>query len=531
MAGGNSSILSNSRRSTVACDAYRQRKVRCNGASQSPGSQCGNCRLAELSCRYELPRRKRGPKRRDEQDSSSQMDSHLDSHRESPVASGEAEGAATGVATDVSTTSTISFHPTLHSPVLQRPSPSQQAAYQTPCRQKTSHSPTPLDDIQKTLIAEIEALGASVCHVATQCIAVAAETLFPLSPFLRLRDLTASVPLLVQPLTIPTGSDDHHLLEEPRAFAFLAILCSAIFATYPAASAIIPGYDRVAVSRHFLGASRDTLAYFHDLDILHPTSSSLAIRLLLYTADKSASVLNNVPSVMHRLCFDPPLPVSEYRDDLDSTDILFTPSVTSTSPYNEDMGDEVEYEKQVYRGFFLINKLWEASADLIMDIKILARMSRASLTANPPTSPQSHNVPDPESDAALALVDSYVEFCGILDSLPPWLLDPDAHTTSRPRRAVFWIQRTNLLVTSHCLRLIVLQRAAEHGCCHVLGLPASDPMLAHRKVEIASDMALEAGRVPFEALQANCEHCVSVSSLSPLLFPGPLNCHPTKSRG
>ncbi|KAH6714817.1 hypothetical protein BKA61DRAFT_672798 [Leptodontidium sp. MPI-SDFR-AT-0119] len=573
------------KRSRVACDACRQRKVRCHAnananananASSNPSSvsiasastvelvlsRCANCTLASLQCAYKLPRRKRGPKRAGVSPTPQSPSPASAGGLANAPAPGLGGGCPSGeessamlspldhIRVDSSpTTTSISLRqPSQFSPQRPRASP---VAHEDGLLQSESWSLTPLE-IQRALLADIESLGTSLPYVATQCIALSVQIIFPICPMLHIQGLAASVPLLSQPLAASSSSSTGFKIEEIRVFALITALCSTIFACCPEAQPILPGCDRPLISRHFLKASRRMLSHFHDRDIRHPTSDSLAIRMLqsstlhtlgetqlslfilgcanqlallmrlfdkeslrgleareaqkrqnifisLYIADKSASVLNNVPSVMHRMCFDSELTVldSQIFPDSEMGGYLLEGNMPL---YDSPL------EGMVHKGFFLSYQLWSMAADIIMDMKILARVRRCSGATSATQASDADNSTE-------ALMDSYMEFCGILDSLPPWLLDPESHTTNDAhttvfQRKLFWIQRANLTVTFHCLRLTLLQRAAEYGCCYLLGLTNTDSMFAHRKVEVARDLVLAATSMPFEALQANGEPCV-----------------------
>ncbi|KAG4443164.1 hypothetical protein IFR05_001306 [Cadophora sp. M221] len=523
-------------------------------------SPCANCTLASLQCTYKLPRRKRGPKRADVSPTpQSPLPSSAGGLANTPGRSGGCPSAEESSAMlspldhirvdSPPTTTSIDLHqPSRFSPQRLWTSP---VAHEDGLLQSESWTLTPLE-IQRALVADIENLGTSLSDVATQCIALSAQIIFPICPMLHIQGLTASVPLLSQPLAASSSHSTGFKLEDIRVFALITALCSTIFACCPEAQSILPGHDRPLVSRHFLNASRRMLSHFHDRDICHPTSDSLAIRILqsstlhtlgetqlslfilgcanqlallmrlfdkeslsgletreaqkrrnifisLYIADKSASVLNNIPSVMHRMCFDSELTVLDSRifPDSEMTGYLLEGNMP---PYDNPL------EGMVHKGFFISHQLWSMAADIIMDMKILARVRRCSGATLATQASDAGN-------SSEALMDSYMEFCGILDSLPPWLLDPESHTTNDAhttvfQRKLFWIQRANLIVTFHCLRLTLLQRAAEYGCCYLLGVTNTDSMFAHRKVEVARDLVLAATSMPFEALQANGEPCV-----------------------
>ncbi|KAM0268901.1 hypothetical protein ACHAQH_009874 [Verticillium albo-atrum] len=374
---------------------------------------------------------------------------------------------------------------------------------------------------------------------------------YPLIPIVQPTNLIASIALLSRPLlpdeSTPQGSHPSGLsmksLEELKAFTLLTALCASICAG--PSPGIICRREDPALPRCFLRASRDMFAHFEERDIEHPNSSSLVIRMLqsstfhclgkthfalyllgnahqlallmrlydersfddmgqpeaaimratvwaLFVADKSASVLNGVPSMIQEVCLHDPITLAYEREG--DTGLLSpdTPLFICS------------YESRLQAGFTLCNRLWITGADIILDLKVLARMYRRSGVT---TEVQLLDAP------ASGIMQAYMTFCAILDSLPPWLADPESHVTPTPaatafQKLAFWSQKANLVVSFHCLRLIILRRAESHGFCHLLGLINDEGMLALRKTEIAGDLVAAATALPFEALRANSEPCV-----------------------
>ncbi|KAL2752934.1 hypothetical protein ACRALDRAFT_2030042 [Sodiomyces alcalophilus JCM 7366] len=345
--------------------------------------------------------------------------------------------------------------------------------------------------------------------------------------------------------------------EELRTFTLLTSLC----AFQCIMSSVAPqDCDEAAISRCFLSASRAMLAHFEDRDISYPNSSSLIIRIMqsitfhcigktrmsmyllntaysmtlamrlynesslqgldpieaqirrncfwsLFASDKSASILNNMPSAIQELCLDRPITLA--FEGPDEPNLLDGSSHPTVRPF----------ERQLLAGFYMCNQMWAAGSDILIDMRILGRMYTKALpgAADAPMHPD-HPLDAPSS----SVMRSYMAFCGMLDALPPWLRDPDSHTVTDPddmdgsvsaaatgwQRHGFWVQRANLLVTFHCLRLVILRRAAQLGLCHLLGFTNDESMLSLHRTEIASDMVAAATSVPFEALHTNSEPCV-----------------------
>lgn len=337
-------------------------------------------------------------------------------------------------------------------------------------------------------------------------------------------------------------------LRDMRSFALLASLCSIICAVMQ--GQLTSPYD-LAMSEDFLSASRSMLSQYEDHDIEKPDSTSIVIRLFqsntlhyfgrtraaihllrtawsvsltlrlhnevalveragpmeaqllrnafwsLYQADKSASVLNNVPAMMQEFCLNEPFTLA--IESPNEPALLLRGSQTLTGSQR--------YEEQAMAGFRLCTELWKTGAEILLDMKLLVySRDRASMARGEDGRQNGYDT---------AIMHSYVSFCGILDNLPSWLRNPDSHdpsdedVASSPQRRGFWASRANLLVTYHCLRLIVLCSAEEHGLCHLLGLTSDESILAIRKIKIAKDLLTFVRSVPFECLQANGEPCVS----------------------
>ncbi|KAM0281437.1 hypothetical protein ACHAQH_003560 [Verticillium albo-atrum] len=335
----------------------------------------------------------------------------------------------------------------------------------------------------------------------------------------------------------PDGLD--FTLEEMRSYTLLTALC-AVMCTIPEPDPNTP-YDDSGIAKIFLSASRSMLSCYADFDMEHPDSSSLVLRYFqsntlhffgkiraamhllrsawslaitlrlydetslagiddveaqrlrrvfwcMYQGDKSASVLNGVPSLMMDLCLEQPI----------------TLTIEGPSQVGLLRGDSsFQFEKQTMAGFHMSTHLWKSGTDILLDLKIIvhARARAQQIDAG---------APEPRANAVMH---AYLSFCALLDDLPSWLANPDSYSAADKavtllRRRSFWAQRTNLLITYQCLRLAIIRQAEKHGLCHLFGLTNDGSMLAMRKLKISNDMLLAAKSVPFESLQANGEPCV-----------------------
>jgi hypothetical protein len=159
--------------------------------------------------------------------------------------------------------------------------------------------------------------------------------------------------------------------------------------------------------------------------------------------------------------------------------------------------------------FNLFEKLWVKASDILTDLECFIRLEqRGAFTIA--TLLESHRD---------YFLEPYSAFLGVLDQLPAFLHSPDlvelpdSAVTAIERRN-FWIQRTNLFVHYHCLRMLILNRFAQHGLATLIGVQSTDTMIALRKTEIAYDMNAFVTSAPFDSLWVNGEACVSCVHLS-----------------
>ncbi|KAH7149827.1 hypothetical protein B0J13DRAFT_522912 [Dactylonectria estremocensis] len=540
------------RLATQACEACRRRKVRCDAIP----SQCSNCKALNLTCEYSARRRKRGPKPR----ALSGFGSGDASSTEAVISPGPRSPDVTGGVG-------LRQAPLAGSLVFSPPSQSHppQEFGNTP---QTHHSPvgfSPLTDrdslrvieafepdhrpaqVHQALNAALEAMGQQLEETVAKSIDKFMVWNFPSLPVIHPYSLKQNVRILLpssRHLFEPIPGNATSVAEtarrgaDMRAFTLLTALC-AMASCRSSRTSIESNASFVP----FFTASRHMLACCEDWDISHADSSSLFIRschsaalhhmgltrqswyilgdamrlaidMRLYDeasyqnlspletklrknffisvsmSDKSASVLNNRSLIFHEICLNEPVTCPAVLED------DFNLLASDDGYYDKP------YEKQLHEGFYLSYNLWTMATDLLLDMKTLSRLYKRSGCDVPPQDP-----------VQVGIMNSYIAFCGILDTLPPWLRNPDRHTAETEeatnyQRQTFWHQRANIVITFHCLRLILLRRATERGLCSLLGLTSNPNMLALRKIEIASDLTAAAVNLPFEALQANGEPLV-----------------------
>lgn len=406
-------------------------------------------------------------------------------------------------------------------------------------------------EIQRALVQALDKTGVTADGVARQCIDKVAHVLFGIIPIFNFNTLLNSVSLLLRGnlaslrnLTPSSVLTTYHtqVLDDLRNFTLLTSICAAVCAAGNGVP--VPESTDILIIHAFLEASRDMFAHFEDIDLEHPTAASLTTRIMqstafhcigktnmslnllggayrlalvmhlydeeslketppqeaqilrnlfwvLFMVDKSAAVLNDAPVSIHELCLNRPITL---RFDggkgyhlLDSTRAPFL----------------APYEAQVHEGFYLTARLFGTGHDVLLDLTLLARMKSRSSGADELALPSS------------GIMSHYVDFCGILDTLPRWLRDPNSHVvpddpdSTEVQRRTFWCQGANFLITLHCLRMVILRRAATLGLCRLLGLVDDESMIALRKTDIAHDMVSAATSAPFDALQVSGEPAVS----------------------
>ncbi|TDZ34375.1 hypothetical protein C8035_v009367 [Colletotrichum spinosum] len=215
----------------------------------------------------------------------------------------------------------------------------------------------------------------------------------------------------------------------------------------------------------------------------------------LYIGDKSASILNKVPISLHQICLESPI-TTMFDESLACN--LMCPA--------HELGSQA-FENQLRAGFFLCFRLWYAASEMLIDLNFLSRLydKDGRLAAPAPSADTSH--------LRNTITHSYLAFTSILHNCPDWIRNPSSAadssgTTARFQNLSFYIQKANLFVTFHTLRLVLLSRFADRGAADILGLTSDPATLSLRKVEIASDLLDSIKDIPFEALQANGEPCV-----------------------
>lgn len=213
-----------------------------------------------------------------------------------------------------------------------------------------------------------------------------------------------------------------------------------------------------------------------------------------------------------------------------------------------------EFEDSLRHGFEICSRQWLFADSIVRMLDLLASLGRGR-------GDETGGVEALEPLSGRITAD-YISLCGLFDTAPSYVRDPhcvDAKplranhmhpspaattTTTTPnddvndndndgqgqrkqqqeqqRRttAAYWSQHVNLLVTQHCLKMLVFVRAARYGQARMLGgVDGDERLIALRNVEVAAELVAGVERVPMKALKANGEALVSVTSHSFLSLP------------
>jgi hypothetical protein len=296
----------------------------------------------------------------------------------------------------------------------------------------------------------------------------------------------------------------------------------------------------------FLHASRQMLQIYHDYDTSHPNSSSLVARqfqaaalhtegkryasgILFGEAFRIAELMHlhdersyenlddPVEAKLRRNAFWMLLAHARFANIVEGYSFLAHAGYldsTITARLSDDariplMDATVDatastLEEQLFVGYSLYQSLWQKASDILLDLHCMLRFQDKTDDCPLPITETQRN----------RLACTYVDFLGALDSLPAFLHNPssveaDSESQTAIQRRLFWVQRTNLFVTYHSLRIILLKHFWRLGLADVIGMSSDKAMLFLRITEIAHDLVTFVAGSPFEALHANGETCVS----------------------
>ncbi|KAK2746477.1 hypothetical protein FQN57_003103 [Myotisia sp. PD_48] len=564
-------MVRNRRQSLVlsrACDRCKQKKIKCDFGD----SGCTSCRLSGRECSFEIPVRKRGPKLKPQRRSAPATQSLSPSVGHGSIYSARTEElssltppASNNPSLDVIRTPTcwprtISPETTFSSPpVIQSPE-----INRTPPLLPVTFS------LYDELTAGLSQVNPSLTldAIATQCFELYFNYIFPLIPILHKptvkkgldfflaqsrqsvnRGATAFSNVVDQITSRPASWPEFN-------FTLITGLCAESASILP--SSIFPG-GRI-IAEPFLQVSRKALQAIWEADLERPTADSVVIRYfhsnclhaagkpaiswqifgeatrlaqimelhdeasyegldpieaeirrrvfwILHTGDKSAAILNSRPITIHKYSFDKGINVrypsgyGERQHELGATEDL-----SSTT-------DNTSLRPNIIEGFNANVRLWHAASDFLLELRRI-RDETPALSDVPP--------PLLSNEQTSHIQNLYVTFITCLDHVPPPLqLDylDDRATGEPPEKQsnainnsslweAYMVQRLNLQVSFHCLRMVVIQKFEEYD----ISLPDVNPEQSHmvllRKTEIARDMLRAIRGAPFWVLQVNGESCV-----------------------
>ena len=451
--------------------------------------------------------------------------------------------------------SEIAVNPKVSSSAPQRPIPNH-ASSRLPMQYQIYH------DFVFSLSHTIPTL--SLEHITKKCFDLYFEYLFPLIPIVHEPTLRAGLDFVLarhsQESTLPHCPWSSSLHQSPKSnstfdateelsypelwpesmFTLITALCAEAASMLPVQ--LFP--EGASVADIFLQTSRKALHEYLDADTEHPDANSVAIRYfhsnclhasgkpkfswhifgeairlaqimrlydeasyagleaveaqlrrrvfwILYVGDKSAALLNQRPIALHKFAFASGITVAHACET-----VGHTMRSTETSPAGVSAP-----ERSIMTGFNFCVRLWQETSDLLLELRIMQDNLASRGAGNLINSEQRSHINS-----------LYVNVMTCLDDLPTWLqIDSGAFWNAEDNGNCpksLSIQRANLQVSFHCLRMVILQKlnSSEFSAS---GLGQEPSTLVLKKTEIARDMVRAIREAPFWALQVNGESCVS----------------------
>lgn len=347
-----------------------------------------------------------------------------------------------------------------------------------------------------------------------------------------------------------SGCTEEEAISLLRGFALLTTITASSTAVYRPAS-VQSGHKELAIA--FLRASRDTLKLFGDYDIEFPNSQSIQVRLiqssafqhttgrpgmtnhllgeaqllakelclhdeaviekypplegqllrncfwLMWTADRSAHVLSSRP-----ICLDHA--VLESHLTLQATWRTAVPLLDSSRPCHRP-----PYEEQALDVFHFSRRMRSAAARVVRGLKAF----------RPPESEtgESHLPRQPRDDIE-TLASIYRQFEGFRDEMPPCIKSPEQAIVDHPaddeettqakqyQRDSFLTQKAHLMLSFHCMRMVILHQCVESGLTIILELSGWKSAVSTAELDIGGDFVQTLEEVPFDSIRMNGEPCV-----------------------
>ncbi|KAK7423392.1 hypothetical protein QQZ08_009069 [Neonectria magnoliae] len=528
-----------------ACDRCRRRKARCDFADS--GQRCTNCREGGEQCRFDLPLARRGPKARRRNTVPVPL----------PVPASDAPTAGDGSALTFS-------RPNVNSTAELKVSSVQSSAHWEASRTlnvdpalspetvRSSMSDQPITPGQSALqrwyglSRTLAFLTADLNQLVTRCFDLFFEYLFPLTPLVHepsLRDaltfFATQAASTFSPASNPATSGGLVETWPDATFTLITAVCAEAAFLLP--KGLFP--EGQSVADIFLKFSQSCLSHYLEADLESPNANSITIRYfhsnclhaagkpkyswhifgeatrltqvmqlhdeasyeglfpieaelrrrvfyISFMGDKSASVLNNRPVTMHQFSFESGITTAYPTGIEDESSItVSTGSVSLTSETTQ---------KTFIAGFNANLRLWQSASDLLLQMRLIHDQGQHDLVI---AGHRSH----PTTEEKNRLDALYIQFITCLDDLPPYLQSYSfAAVAGAGKEATqqnqFIIQRANLQVSMHCLRMVITQKFEERSY-----FSTSVEQADLRKTEIARDMLRVIHEAPFWSLQVNGE--------------------------
>lgn len=397
---------------------------------------------------------------------------------------------------------------------------------------------TPLVDERalRTVVRRVQsdAIGPETCSIGKT---LSTHQAFPVA------DLDFAAPTVWEE---PVASKDpaFGLLVVERSLTLLIALCATVSSLLPA---VMMPPSLKASDNCLLQGSRRMLHTFQDEDIEQPCAMSVVIRYLhsmsahaagqlrvswyilgeairmaqdlrvydessfsglplrevhlrrslfwqLTTGDRSSAILNNKPSAFRSSGFDQPFSTKPLPLDYDCLldQVLYR--------------DTRQLTILVNTGFNIVAMLFKHTAKILVTLKSLEEQSH-----------NLDNVPELVRVHKGTITKSLSELQGVIDDLPDWIQRPWTFAAVNGRHwedlghesCYIWILYTNIMLTYHCLQMILLKRASGIGQVETLGYSTDPTLRGLHTLRIAQNALQVIRNSPFEALQVNGEPLVS----------------------
>ncbi|EMC96873.1 hypothetical protein BAUCODRAFT_24566 [Baudoinia panamericana UAMH 10762] len=212
----------------------------------------------------------------------------------------------------------------------------------------------------------------------------------------------------------------------------------------------------------------------------------------LNTGDKSAAILNGRPFAFSSSNLEQPFNVLPLP--LDHNSLL------DSRGYH----DPARIACHINTGFNLIARIFDCACVVLSKLRSLGDYNENPIEPVGVSQVQ-----------RASITGSLGVFHSLTDEMPEWIVRPWQSTSPNMGtedidyiQHYHWIQHANVMLTYHCLHLIIVVEAAKLGHADMLGYSQEPQLLALHKLELARHAISILRTAPFEALQINAEPCV-----------------------